>query len=99
MVVGTGRFLLPKKRISGHHLVLSGCPLEAGRSELVGGEGAGAGGEGDSHHHSLLAWAGKGVDSRQSLKTDGPQHHSPSHSSCYPTGRGNGLETSPTMCL
>ena len=85
MVVGTGRFLLPKKRISGHHLVLSSCPLEAGRSELVGGEGAGAGGEGDS----LIAWAGTGVDSRQSLKTDSHQHYSASYSSCYSTGRLN----------
>ena len=60
-----GRFLLPKKIISNNHLLLGGGPLEAGRRELVGGEGAGAGGEGDGHHHGLLAWAGT-VDSGDS---------------------------------
>ena len=53
-----GMFLLPKKSISNDHLILGGGPLEAGRRELVGGEGAGAGGEGDRHHHGLLAWGG-----------------------------------------
>ena len=57
-----GRFLLPKKIISNNHLILGGGPLEAGRRELVGGEGAGAGGEGDSHHDGLLAWTGTGVE-------------------------------------
>ena len=53
-----GMFLLPKMSISNDHLILGGGPLEAGRRELVGGEGAGAGGEAAGDDDSLLAVPG-----------------------------------------